>query len=72
MTKQLVGSDIAQKVTEQFPEVVIQSDATTILVKADSLFRVASFLNSTPDLAFDYLENLSGVDYLDYFEVVYH
>jgi len=72
MTKQLAGSEIAQQLTEQFPEAVIQSDAITVLVKAESLFQVASFLNSTPDLAFDYLENLSGVDYLDYFEVVYH
>ncbi|MFC2059327.1 NADH-quinone oxidoreductase subunit C [Chloroflexota bacterium] len=72
MTKQLKGSEIAQQLTEQFPEAVIQSDATTVLVKAESLFQVASFLNSTPGLDFDLLECLTGVDYLDYFEVVYH
>ena len=72
MTKQLAGSEVAQKITEQFPEAVIQSDATTVLVKAESLFQVASFLNSTPGLDFNMLECLTGVDYLDYFEVVYH
>ena len=33
---------------------------------------MAEFLKNTPVLDFDYLTNLTAVDYADYFEVVYH
>ncbi|HIE16858.1 MAG TPA: NADH-quinone oxidoreductase subunit C [Dehalococcoidia bacterium] len=44
----------------------------SVVIHSRSLYQVAEFLKNTPGLDFDYLTNLAAVDYLDYFEVVYH
>ena len=72
MTIALQGRKIAQQITEQFSDAVVDSDEATVIVNPKNLFQVAQFLQNTPGLDFDYLTNLTAVDYLDYFEVVYH
>ena len=53
------------------PGVVESADRTSVIVTNESLFKVAEFLKNTSELDFDYLGDLVGVDYTDYFEVVY-
>jgi NADH-quinone oxidoreductase subunit C len=72
MTKLLVGQEIAQQIEQRSPGAVIESDDSWVLVTPQSLLAVAEFLKNTPELDFNYLNCVSGVDYLDYFEVVYH
>jgi NADH-quinone oxidoreductase subunit C len=72
MTVALNGQDIAAKITEKFPDSVIFSDENTVIVKSDTLYKVAEYLKNTPEFDFNYLADLTSVDYLDYFEVVYH
>jgi NADH-quinone oxidoreductase subunit C len=72
MTKQLTGSEVAKRIGEQLPRAVVGFDGSAILVKSESILEVCRFLNKTAGLDFDYLINLTGVDYLDYLEVVYH
>lgn len=72
MTKPLVGQDIAKQIAEHIPGAVIESNEPWIVVKPDLLLKVAQFLNTTPSLKFNYLNCITGVDYLDYIEVVYH
>jgi NADH-quinone oxidoreductase subunit C len=72
MTKALAGKEVAEKIGGQFPEAVVGFDGSAILLKSDSILEVCRFLNKTAGLDFDYLVNLTGVDYLDYLEVVYH
>jgi NADH-quinone oxidoreductase subunit C len=72
MTKPLVGQDIAKQIAEHMPEAVVESNESWIVVKPELLLKVAQFLNTTPALDFNYLNCITGVDYLDYFEVVYH
>jgi len=72
MTKQLTGSEVAKRIGEQLPRAVVGFDDSAILVKSESILEVCRFLNKTAGLDFDYLINLTGVDYLDYLEVVYH
>ncbi|MCL5074643.1 MAG: NADH-quinone oxidoreductase subunit C [Chloroflexi bacterium] len=43
-----------------------------ILVPAEWLIEICHFLRNTPGLEFDYLVSVTGVDYLDYFEVIYN
>ena len=43
-----------------------------IIIRSNSLLDICRYLKNTPELGFDYLTCLSGVDYLDYLEVVYH
>jgi NADH-quinone oxidoreductase subunit C len=72
MTKPLIGQDIAKQIAEHIPEAVVESNEPWIVVKPELLLQVAQFLNTTPSLKFNYLNCITGVDYLDYIEVVYH
>jgi len=72
MTVALSGLDVAQQVTKQLPNSVVEATDRSVLVKSESLFKVAQYLKSTPELAFDYLNHISAVDHYDYFEVVYY
>ncbi len=71
MTVALSGKGVAEEISKRFPGSVVSSDEMTIVVSCDKLFAVAEFLK-TSDLTMDYLVNLTSVDYVDYFEVVYH
>ncbi len=72
MTLALSGKDITKKIEKKFPGCVAEAAAESLLVKGEALSEVAAYLKNTPGLDFDYLTAVSGVDYLDYFEVVYH
>jgi NADH-quinone oxidoreductase subunit C len=72
MTLALSGKDIARQIEKKFPGCVAESAADSLLVKAESLLEIAAYLKDTPGLDFDYLTAVSGVDYFDCFEVVYH
>lgn len=73
-------SDIAvKKLKERFPDSVLGSysfrDENTVIVKKDDIAEICRFLKSDPELSFDFLSDLCGVDYLGReprFEVVYH
>ena len=71
MTVSLSGSEVAKQVTEHFPEAISGASGEAILVKSESIFHVAEYLKNSPELDFDYLNYIVGVDYYDYFEVVY-
>jgi NADH-quinone oxidoreductase subunit C len=72
MTKPLAGKEAAEKIGAQLPKSVVECDDTSVFVEPESISQVCSLLNQTPGLEFDYLDDLTAVDYLDYFEVVYH
>jgi NADH-quinone oxidoreductase subunit C len=72
MTKPLAGKEAAEKIGAQLPQSVVEYDDTSVFVEPNSISQTCSFLNRTPGLEFDYIDNLTAVDYLDYFEVVYH
>jgi NADH-quinone oxidoreductase subunit C len=72
MTVALSGKDIASKIEEAIPQAITSVAGISITVKCEQLFQVAKFLKDSPRLEFDFLVNISGVDYLDHIEVVYH
>lgn len=72
MTKPLVAGEVAERITRQLPDTVVESDKTAVFVKSESVAAVCRFLYDTDGLAFDYLSNLTGVDYLDHIEIIYH
>ena len=72
MTKQLIGQDIAKQIAEQMPDAIVESSESCIVVKPELLSQVVQYLNTTPNLDFNFLNCITGVDYLDYIEVVYH
>lgn len=72
MTVALNGQDLAKKIAAQYPESIVSSDSSTVMVKTEDLYKVAEFLKTTDGLDFDYLADVTSADYTDYFEVVYH
>lgn len=72
MTKPLAGQEVAKQIERQIPEAVLESNESWVVINPDSLLQVARFLQTTPGLEFDYLNCITGVDYLHYFEIVYH
>ena len=68
----LTGKELADRLEEALPNVVEGWDQTAIRVKPDHMVQVAHFLFSDPTLDFNYLNSISAVDFIEYFEVVYH
>jgi NADH/F420H2 dehydrogenase subunit C len=63
---------VAEKIKAKYPDAVESASAQGIVIKSDQLLDVARYLHDTPELGFDYLHNVTSVDWPDRFEVVYH
>jgi len=72
MTKALLGEDIARRINEAFPNAAIRNNQTDVWVQPQFILNVARFLKDSPELDFAYLNALTAVDYVEYFELVYH
>lgn len=72
MTLALSGKEVAAKLEQQFPASVVESNKDYLLVKKQELFNIISYLKDNPEFEFNFLACMSGVDYFDHFEVVYH
>jgi NADH-quinone oxidoreductase subunit C len=71
VTTALNGEQVAKKIGVVSPDAVVAADKAAVVVTSVSLFKIAEFLKNTPALDFNYLADLTTVDYTDYFEVVY-
>lgn len=72
MSISLSAKLLAERLNKEFPESVAEVGENHLLLNASALTDVAIFLKKTAELEFDYLANLTAVDYKEYFEVVYH
>jgi len=72
MTLALPATAIVSKLEAELSGSIVESSDNTITVKDEFLFKVASFLRTTPGLDFDYLNFVTAVDYQAYFEVIYN
>ena len=72
MTVALSGKEVAAKLEQQFPESIIESNDYSIVIKSESLYDIISYLKTTAEYEFNYLSDITAVDYYDYFDIVYH
>ncbi len=72
MTVSLDCEQVAKRLSQELPGSVVTVEKPAIVIRTERLREVAEFLRGNPDFEFNYLANLTAVDYLDYFEVVYH
>ncbi len=72
MTIPLSTQQVTAQLSERFPDAVLETGDDSILLDSSALVDVAAFLKDTPGLDFNFLSMVSGVDYYQYFEVVYH
>jgi len=71
MTVSLSTGEVAQQITASFPDALIETSDSFIVINRQSLLPVVTFLKETDGLDFDYLTAITAVDYYDYFELVY-
>jgi len=72
MTVALSGKEVAQIIAGRFAASITESGRDYLVVKAEMLPKIISFLKMTPGFDFDLLNSITAVDYFDYFELVYH
>ena len=72
MTVAISGEELAKRIEEANPGTTESSDNAAVWIIKDSLLSVCTFLKNDPLLSFDYLVSISAVDYIEYFEIVYH
>lgn len=72
MTRWLTGIEVADRIRERFPDAVAEANAVWVQVSAASLIDVCRFLRDDAALSMEQATNVTSVDWLDYFEVVYH
>ena len=73
---------VLQRLREQFAEALLEvklwRNETTVVLDPRALIKICRFLRDDPDLAFDFLSDVTGVDRLKLpqssprFEIVYH
>ena len=67
----LTGQEIASLISARFPEALVEFSDQAAVIKSEYLLKAADYLKNSPDLAFTYLNDMTAVDYYEYFEVVY-
>ncbi len=68
----LSGEFLAQRLETAAPDVVTGWDEAAVWVEPASIGSVANALHNDPELDFRYLNAISAIDFVEYFELVYH
>ena len=63
---------IKQDIEAKLPGTNVAIEGTNLIVPKDRWHEVAKFLKDNSEYSFDYLSSVTGVDYKEYLEVVYH
>ena len=72
MTRAHSGEDAARRINDAIPGAAVDFDQTAVWVKPESILESARLLKHDESLDFSFLNAISAVDYIEYFEMVYH
>ena len=72
MTNVLPGEEVARRLNEAHAGTALEFNETDVWIEPASVLEASRFLYETPDLDFAFLTAISAVDYVEYFELVYH
>ena len=72
MTRTHSGEDAARRINESIPGAAVDSTQTDVWVLPEHILPVTQLLKSDPAFDFSFLNSLTAVDYVEYFEMVYH
>ncbi len=72
MTRAHSGEDAARRINDAIPGAAVDFDQTAVWVKPESILESARLLKHDESLDFSFLNAISAVDYVEYFEMVYH
>ena len=72
MSKAWDGAKLADRVRESLPDAVVDASGTDVWIKPNSVPEVMRLLRDDAEFRFELLSSVTAVDYISYFEVVYH
>lgn len=72
MSKAWDGAKLAEAIHKSIPDVVVDASGTDIWIEPDSVPEVMRLLRDDTEFQFQLLSSVTAVDYISYFEVVYH
>ena len=70
--RELTGKEVADALTAALPDVVEGFDEGAAWVRPARINSAAMFLRDDPALDFQFLNSISAVDYVEYFDLVFH
>ncbi len=70
-TAAIPGADVANRINAAFPNSVIETSEASVTVPAERVFEVSRFLRDDAELDCKYLNCITGIDWLEHFDVVY-
>ncbi len=65
-------SEIKQDMETKFPGTQVVLEGSSLIVPKEGWLEIARFLKNDPAYSLDFLSSVTGVDYKEYLEVVYH
>ena len=72
MTTAMAGSTLAGRINDTHASAIVEWNETDVWTEPHNLPAVCRLLKNTPDLDFSVVTSISAVDYVEYFELVYH
>ena len=72
MTRVLPAKDVAQRLNEHFDDAAVALNEVDVLISPSAILDSCKFLKETPGLDFAFLTAITAVDYIEYFELIYH
>ena len=72
MTREHSAEDAARRIDEAIPGAVVEYNQTDVWVEPGSILEIARLLKDDESLDFSFLNAVTAVDYVEYFEMVYH
>ncbi len=70
--RQLDGAEVARRINEAHPGAAVSWNGTDVWIEPEDLLTVGGFLHDDPELDFATLRAITAVDYVEYFELIYH
>ena len=72
MTEILDVSKIIHEINKELPNSIVKNNDDSVWIRPDDIKKVCSILKNPQGLDFSFLTSISAVDYIEYFEIVYH
>ncbi len=66
------GNRLADSIRKSIPDAVVDARGTDVWIEPASVSEVMLLLRDDPEFRFELLSSVTAVDYISYFEVVYH
>src|SRR4051812_15899534 len=71
-SKAFDGEGVGAMLKEALPGAVTSASSAGIVVDSEKIVDALQWLRDSPDLSYDYFNQVTAVDWPDKFEVVYH